>query len=171
MQLRLFASLLLAATLTACGSSSQITKPIEPAVVAGPVKFHVGEITDESGKAVPAHIIAALRGHLDSQLSKRNLLSDGAPGIRIVDVAIEITGYRMRSGVMRGMFGIMAGKDGMDSKITATAADQPATVLGESTVSSYNVMAVGGEDDIPRMHAEEIAKFLAGELEKRQQKK
>lgn len=68
------------------------------------------------------------------------------------------------------MFGIMAGKDGMNSTITATAASDPTRVLGESTVSSYNVMAVGGEDDIPRMHAAEIAKFLAGELDRRQQK-
>lgn len=170
MRMRHFAVMLLGIALAACGSSSKITKPIEQATEIGPVKFKVGEISDGSGKAVPSHILAALRGHLESQLTKRNLLAADASSERVVDVAIDITGYRMRSGVMRGMFGMMAGKDGMDSKITATAATDPTRVLGESTVSSYNIMAVGGEDDIPRMHAEEIAKFLAGELEKRQKK-
>lgn len=171
MRTRHLAVMLLGIALAACGSSSKVTKPIEQATEVGPVKFKVAGITDGSGKAVPSHILAALRGHLESQLTQRNLLAGDAAGDRVVDVAINITGYRMRSGMMRGMFGMMAGKDGMDSTITATAASDPTRVLGESTVSSYNVMAVGGEDDIPRMHAEEIAKFLAGELEKRQQKK
>jgi len=36
-------------------------------------------------------------------------------------------------------------------------------------VSTFNVMAVGGEEDIARMHAEEIAKTLLERLKARQE--
>jgi NADH/NAD ratio-sensing transcriptional regulator Rex len=105
-------------------------------------------------------VIAALRGHLESELRKRSRLSSAAEGA--ARVRIDVVNYRMRSGFARSMFGVMAGKDGVGSKVTVlgTSTDE---VLGESEVSTFNVMAVGGEDDIARMHGVEIAKFLVGE--------
>ena len=60
------------------------------------------------------------------------------------------------------MFGVFAGKDGINSTVKVYSPDGH-TVLGSSEVSSYNVMAVGSQDDIARMHGEEIVKFLSGE--------
>jgi hypothetical protein len=63
------------------------------------------------------------------------------------------------------MFGIFAGKDGVDSTVDVVDA-RTGKVVGSSTVSSYNVMAVGEQEDVARMHAEEIARFLSGEKAK-----
>jgi len=75
MRLQSLGLVIVLAALAACGSSSRVTKPVEAAAVIGAVKFRVAAINDTSGEAVPSHIVGALRGHLDSELSKRNLLA------------------------------------------------------------------------------------------------
>lgn len=61
------------------------------------------------------------------------------------------------------MFGVFAGKDGVDSEVIVK--NSTGEVIGKSTVSSYNLMAIGDMQDVARMHAEEIAKFLnAGKI-------
>lgn len=150
----------LCAWLVGCGSSQSVVKAMEPAAVEIPTKFRIDGVADQSGKAIPSHFLASVRGNLESELTKRNLLAAEAhAGSR---VRIEVTSYRMRSGITRGMFGMFAGKDGIGSKVTVIAPNDD-RVLGESTVSTFNVMAIGSEEDIARMHAGEIAKFLAGE--------
>ena len=67
----------------------------------------------------------------------------------------------MRSGFNRMLFGLMAGKDGITSTVTILDS-KTGEVIGETDVNTYNVLAIGGEQDIARMHAEEIAKFLSG---------
>lgn len=155
--LMLLATLLLAA----CGSSQLVSKPMEKAVAA-PSKFRVESIVDHSGRAIPSQFIASVKGYLESDLTKRNLL--GAEDDSTARIRIDIQSYRMRSGIGRMMFGMMAGKDGLASNVSVLAPTGD-TVLGESKVSTFNVMAVGGESDIARMHAAEIGKFLTGETE------
>ena len=82
-------------------------------------------------------------------------------------IDIKVIEFRMRSGVTRMMFGIFAGKDGIASEVSVRDSSQK--VLGSSTVSTFNVMAVGGEEDIARMHAEEIARTLLERLKARQE--
>lgn len=65
------------------------------------------------------------------------------------------------------MFGILAGKDGIASEVSVR--DNAQKVIGSSTVSTFNVMAVGTEEDIAHMHAEEIAKTLLEQLTARQE--
>lgn len=66
----------------------------------------------------------------------------------------------------RMMFGIFAGKDGINSTVKVYSPDG-GKVLGSSEVNSYNVMAVGSQDDIARMHGEEIVKFLSGDIQEK----
>ena len=142
-----------------CGSSASVVKPVEKTgtVVA---KFHIDPIEDHTGQSIPKHFVGAVQDYLESDLTKRNLLAaqaDSAPHVHV-----ELTSYRMRSGFNRAFFGVMAGKDGVASKVTVRDPDG-GRVLGESDVSSFNVSAIGSDDDIARMHAEEITKFLTGE--------
>lgn len=108
--------------------------------------------------AIPTHIVNAVKGHLDSELRKRGLSpvagTDGS--IRIDATA---TYYRMRSGFARMAVGIFAGKDGIacDVQLVNTVSGQP---TAQFKVSSYNLTAIGSEDDVARLLAEEIAKAL-----------
>jgi hypothetical protein len=157
-------AIMLAAVLTGCGSSQAIVKHMDRAS-ATPTKFHLDPIEDHSGKAVPTHFLAAVRGYLESDLTQRSLLA--ADGDTAAHVRIDVTNYRMRSGFNRAIFGVMAGKDGIESKVTVLDPGAKETV-GETNVSTFNVAAIGGEEDIARMHANEITRFLTGDSDKGQ---
>jgi hypothetical protein len=148
-----------AGLLAACGSSQSVVKQMDrpPTVVS---RFRLDPIDDHSGEAVPGQFLASIQGYLESDLKQQNLLAadvDQAPRVHI-----EVTSYRMRGGITRAMFGAMAGKDGVESKVTVLAPGGD-RVIGASDVSTFNVMAFGGPDDIARMHADKIAGFLAGD--------
>jgi hypothetical protein len=151
--------LLTSGLLAACGSSQSVVKQMDrPATVVS--RFHLDPIDDRSGESVPGQFLASIRGYLESDLKQQDLLAadvDRAPRVHI-----EVTSYRMRGGITRAMFGAMAGKDGIESKVTVLGpgSDQ---VLGALDVSTFNIMAVGSPDDIARMHADKIAGFLAGD--------
>jgi len=147
--------------LSACGSSSTAIQPmpntLAGAMGTGPAKYVAGTLS--AGKTeIPAHIVSAVTGHLDAELHKRNLApaSDVDHTIRIDATA---TYYRMRSGFSRMMVGILAGKDGIecDVQLVDKASGQ---TIGQFKVKSYNMTAVGGEDDVARMLAVEIVKTL-----------
>jgi hypothetical protein len=150
---------LISGLLAACGSSQSVVKQMDrPATVVA--RFHLDSIEDRSGESAPGQFLASIQGYLESDLKQQNLLAadvDRAPRAHI-----EVTNYRMRGGITRAMFGAMAGKDGVESKVTVLApgSDQ---VIGASDVSTFNIMAFGGPDDIARMHADKIAAFLAGD--------
>ena len=55
------------------------------------------------------------------------------------------------------------GKDGVDSTVSVLEMSTNKTIA-QSDVSTFNIMAVGDQEDIARMHAGEIAEFLAGEI-------
>ena len=124
---------------------------------SAPAKYVAGTLSPGTTD-IPTHIVRAVTGHLDAELRKRNL----APGSE-ADDAIRIdataTYYRMRSGFARMGFGMLAGKDGIrcDVQLVHQKSGKP---IGQFQVSSYNLTAIGGEDDVARMLAEEIAKAL-----------
>ncbi len=145
--------------LSGCGGSATAIQPIPSATAMGsgstPAKYSAGTIS--AGKTeMPTHIVNAVTGHLDAELRKRGLSAEEGDAIRIDATA---TYYRMRSGFSRMMVGILAGKDGIkcDVRLVDKKSGQ---AVGEFQVSSYNLTAVGGEDDVARMVATEIAKAL-----------
>ncbi len=145
--------------LSACGSSSKIIKPMDNSSFEN-VKYKVGEATTKVND-IPDHFLAAVKGHLKSELRKRNLLNENGENNTFI-VEIDVKYYRMRSGFTRAFFGVLAGKDGIDSTITIIR-NSDKSIVGESNVSTFNIMAIGNQDDIAHMHAKEIAKFIAGE--------
>ncbi len=164
---RIIAVFAISALVAACGSTSQIRQPIEP-VSAATAVFSV----DKPVNAVPKdsdqpaeHFLNAMTSYLKNELAKNGRLAK--EGDDALKVDIKVTEFRMRSGISRMMFGILAGKDGIASEVSVR--DSPQKVLGSSTVSTFNVMAVGGEEDIALMHAEESTKTLLERLKARQE--
>jgi hypothetical protein len=148
--------------LTGCGSTISVKKPLE--IMPGlQVTYSVGEIKDLT-EQVPEHFLTTIKSYVKSELKNRQMLADndssGAHKVNIV-----VTSYRMRSNISRVMFGAFAGKDGVESEVSVVDASTNA-VLGESKVSTFNVTAVGGPEDIARMHGTEIVNFLSGNSEK-----
>jgi hypothetical protein len=151
----------------ACGSTSQIRQPVEPvsaATAVFSVEKPVNAVPRDSDQPAE-HFLSAITSYLKSELAKNGRLAK--EGDDALKIDIKVIEFRMRSGVSRMMFGIFAGKDGIASEVSVRDSSQK--VLGSSTVSTFNVMAVGGEEDIARMHAEEIAKTLLERLKVRQE--
>jgi hypothetical protein len=146
----LFFSLLL----SACSSSTKISQAIESRNQAQ-MKYANIELKNKAPDA-PEHFSEAVKSYLKMELKNKGFYSENDGS----SITVDIVDYRMRSGFTRAMFGILAGKDGVDSEVTVT--DENGKVIGKSKVSSFNVMAIGDMQDIARMHAEEIAKFLIG---------
>lgn len=151
--------------LVGCASSTEIRQTLEnPLTGDGRVHRYMVDTLGNTTADAPPHFVNAIKSYLEQDLRKRSMLSSEkeAPDRK---VSIIVTSYRMRSGFTRQMFGIFAGKDGVDSTVDVVDA-RTGKVVGSSTVSSYNVMAVGEQEDVARMHAEEIARFLSGEKAK-----
>lgn len=164
---RAFAILAISVLVAACGSTSQIRQPVEP-VSAATAVFSVEKPVNavpKDGDQPAEHFLTAITSYLKSELAKSGRLAK--EGDDALKIDIKVTEFRMRSGVSRMMFGMFAGKDGIASEVTVRDSSQK--VLGSSTVSTFNVMAVGGEEDIARMHAQEIAKTLLERLKARQE--
>lgn len=128
--------------LSACASSTKISQAIDVGTIS-PVEYSHIEIKNDSADA-PDHFVQAVKSYLQQELKNASIFNDDAGN----KVTINVVGYRMRSGFSRAMFGAIAGKDGIDSTVVVT--DSGGTKIGESTVSSYNVMAIGGMEDIAR---------------------
>jgi len=152
---------ILALFLGGCASSTNITQPLEAPQVAEVKTFGNIEINSNDTKA-PEHFISAVEAYIKQGLQERSIYDDES-GKKI---SVSVNSYRMRKGMTRMMFGILAGKDGINSTVKVYSPDGN-KVLGSSEVNSYNVMAVGSQDDIARMHGEEIVKFLAGEAKEK----
>jgi len=152
---KVIASLIVSLFLAACASSTEVSQPIATAKSAAPF-FSAIEMKN-NGTEAPDHFLLAVKSHLKQALVQKAAYSEQG-GDRVV---VTVTDYRMRSGFTRAFFGVLAGKDGIDSEVTILSPNN-GTVVGKSKVSSYNVLAIGDMDDIARMHAEEIAKFLTG---------
>ena len=154
-----FSALALGAVLTGCGSVAVIKQPV--AATPSTSSFALGALTNatpKDGDQPPDHFLDAVQGHVRSELTlEKKLAAAGDASAALVDV--KVVSYRMRSTFSRVMFGFLAGKDGVDSEVTIRDA-RTGQVLGSSTVSSYNVMTIVGQDGVARMHGQEIAKFV-----------
>lgn len=150
------------AYLAGCASSTVIDKPINKTGLpaAGNARYFVTDVHSQVPD-VPEQFPVAIKAYLKSELTKRgSLAKEQSSNSR--DVEITITDYRMRDSVNRVLWGVLAGKDGVES--TVQVRDHGTnSIIGESRISSYNVTTIGGPDDVAKMHAEEIAKFLLGE--------
>lgn len=164
--LRALSIFAISAVVAACGSTSQVRQPVESvraATAVFSVEKPVSAVPKDSDQPAE-HFLSAVTSYLKSELAKNGRLAkEGEDALKI---DIKVVEFRMRSGVARMMFGMLAGKDGIASEVSVRDSSQK--VLGSSTVSTFNVMAVGGEEDIARMHAEEIAKTLLERLKARQ---
>ncbi|PAJ71623.1 hypothetical protein CJF42_25730 [Pseudoalteromonas sp. NBT06-2] len=138
--------------ISACSSSTKVSQAISTNGV-GPKSYSSIEISNNNTEA-PEHFAQAVKSYLKQELKSNALFNEKGEN----KINVSINDYRMRSGFSRAMFGVFAGKDGVDSEVVVT--DENGVVIGKSTVSSFNVMAIGDMQDIARMHAEEIAKFL-----------
>lgn len=152
---------ILALFLGGCASSTNITQPLVAPQVTEVKTFGEIEIDKKDTKA-PEHFIQAVESYIKQGLQERSLY-DEESGKKI---SVSVNSYRMRKGMTRMMFGVFAGKDGINSTVKVYSPDG-GKVLGSSEVNSYNVMAVGSQDDIARMHGEEIVKFLSGETQEK----
>lgn len=151
----------LALFISGCASTRVDRKPLIPVSDSASTKYRIEEIVNKSKEQrVPDHFIKAIVSHLKLTLKESDML-EGGDSPESLKVSITITSYRMRSEYKRGMWGPMAGKDKVVSTITVTD-EVTDEVLGESTASTYNMLAVSNEMDIARKHSEEIAEFLTG---------
>lgn len=151
--------------LVGCASTTEIRQPLEtPLTSDGRAHQYLIDSIGNTTADAPPHFVNAVKSYLEQNLRKRSILSVDKEG-QDRKVRITITSYRMRSGFTRQMFGFFAGKDGVESTVDVVDA-RTGKVIGSSIVSSYNVTAVGDQEDIARMHANEINKFLAGEKTK-----
>lgn len=149
-----------ASLLSGCGSSATAIQMTPSATATGastPTGYVAGTI-DPGQTAIPTHIVNAVAGHLDAELRKRNL-APKSDRDRTVRIDATTTYCRMRSGFARMAVGVFAGKDGIqcDVNLVDVATGE---ITGTFKVSSFNITAVGSEDDLARMLASEIAKAL-----------
>lgn len=160
--LRLALTVSAAALIAACGSTAQVKQHVEPTTAAN-AKFTVTapvNAAPKDGDQPTDAFLASVAGHLRNELSKNGRLAK--EGDQTLNIRITVTEYRMRSGFSRAMFGVFAGKDGIASSVEVT--DASGKVLGSSSISTFNAMAIGGEEDIARMHGTEIANTLFARL-------
>jgi len=148
--------------LVGCGSNAKVVKSLDSNSKSQMIsqKLEVNEIKTDV-KDVPEHFLAAVKGHLKNELNKRGLLESEGKEANKID--LQVTYYRMRSGITRMMFGMFAGKDGIEADVTIRDAGT-GEVLSQLTASSYNLMAVGGSEDIARMFAEKTAEEIEKSL-------
>lgn len=146
-----------------CGGSATAIQPMAapgatPMGSASTNQKYVAGTLSAGKTEIPTHIINAVTGHLDAELRKRGLAPAAATD-RKVRIDSTATYYRMRSGFSRMMVGMLAGKDGIECDVQLVDVASGG-VIGTFKVSSYNLTAMGGEDDVARMLAAEIAKAL-----------
>lgn len=124
---------------------------------SAPAKYSAGTLSPGQTE-IPTHLVSAVIGHLEAELRKRGLAATAEDG-NTIRIDATATYYRMRSGFSRMMVGMLAGKDGIkcDVQLIDIKSGQ---AVGQFQVSSFNLTAVGGEDDVARMLAVEIAKNL-----------
>ena len=96
------------------------------------------------------------RDRLDAQLAAKGLLAKSSDGsARTLDVTM--TNYRMRHGAARGLAGIFAGTDNIQSTVKVR---DGAKVLSEFTVESKNATAWGTSRGMIEDHADQIVTTL-----------
>jgi hypothetical protein len=161
-QIKIFFCAGLLIFLTGCGSDSKFIHPLDNSDVS-PLKskkFTVGKIFSSVDK-VPQKFMFAITESLEATLKNRGILQED-PAIPSNIINIEVSYYRMRNWFNRVMFGVMAGKDGVNS-IVKIVDKSTQKQVGELFVSTYNLSIFLGKNKISEMHAEEIVDALEGQ--------
>ncbi|MGY0219958.1 hypothetical protein ACWJJH_21635 [Endozoicomonadaceae bacterium StTr2] len=146
--------LILAAILfiTACSSTTKVTQPITaPANLNG---FYSEIDIEYRNIFAPDYFASILEHNLQQKLEQNALFRKGEGN----HIKVNVFGYNMRSSMSRGLFGVLAGTDRIDSEIIVL--DSEGNEIGRSVVTTTNKLVVGHMNDLARMHAEEIARFL-----------
>jgi hypothetical protein len=145
--------------LSACGGNVKVAMPMNQSAEQKMTDQKAAvRMVKASAADVPSHFLLAVKGHVENELNRRGMLANGsADSAHQIDV--NVTYYRMRTGFTRMMFGVLAGKDGIEGDVTVHDA-ATGEVISRLTASSFNIMAVGSEDDVARMFAEQVAMAL-----------
>jgi hypothetical protein len=109
---------------------------------------------------VPDEVLEMMRTQLDRRLSARNLLGLQADS-GLNKAEILITGYRMRHGATRAMVGILAGCDGIESKVTVKESGTGETI-GIASFESSECSAVIPAQKTINGHIEKMVDYLSG---------
>lgn len=142
------------------GNTSGVKQPLTLVTFDGYTKYRITEVKDSTNQ-VPERFLIAIKLFTNSKLDKVGLLAqDDSQSTR--DVEIVVTSYRMRGSVVRVLWGALSGQeDRVESTVTVREA-KTLEAIGELTVISHSRLAIGNEDTLAEMHAEEIANFLGG---------
>ena len=130
--------------LSACASSTKIAQQITN---NGSMPIYYTNIDiKNNGTTAPDHFMVAVKSYLKQQLVSQEIFSEQKGN----QIEITVTDYRMRSGFSRAMFGVFAGKDGVDSVVVITN-----TKTGEVTLSaSCFCLSLIGHGNRPVYHPE-----------------
>ena len=102
-----------------------------------------------------------LKEKVEYDLFKKGLYKKSSDE-NLSDVNLTITYFRNLSAFNRGMWGIMAGKEGLNVKVDVID-KQTGNVIGQTTVSSYNVSGANSTDkSMINGVSREIVNFLSG---------
>ncbi len=145
--------------LISCASSTKVSIPNKNNnLINGNSKYQVSSLTSKTPE-IPEHFSQAIKSYLNLEMQKSGRLAINSKDKEIRNITIDIQNYRMRSGFSRSFLGVFAGKDGVDSIVTITNPIDK-KIIAQAKINSFNISALGGPDDIAKMHAEEIAKFI-----------
>lgn len=158
MNRRLLAAVTITLFLSGCGGSAVVPVRMDRAnqQKLAADKMTVADVTS-SVKGVPAHFLTNVKGHLEAALIERGLLAVKDPD-HANKVEINITYYRMRGRFARSMFGIFAGRDGIDGEVIIV--DPSGDRITTLDASSFNLSAGGGPDYIAREFAQQVVSTL-----------
>ena len=145
--------------LSACGGNVKVAMPLNPSTEQKMADQKAAVRTVKASVAdVPSHFLLAVKGHVENELGRRGMLANGSEE-NAHQIDVNVTYYRMRTGFTRMMFGALAGKDGIEGDVTVHDA-ATGEIISKLTASSFNILAVGSDDDVARMFAEQVAMAL-----------
>ena len=149
-------SIVLLLIVTGCGTSYSVKQPLP--LTAIPLKtgvYVIGSCETQDNRAT-RQTCDTLKAEVRYGLIKNGLFDkNGNEAPRKVN--LTITYFKNASSWTRAMFGIMAGKDGLD--VTVDVIDrQSGNVIGRATASHYNVTA---GDFTEKTMAKEVSKKIA----------
>ena len=158
--MRTIVIIILLLTLSACSSSTKISQPIPRELITNSENggYSAVEI-DADSMETPRSFLNAVSRYLQEELVKRSLLNKDNS---LYKITVQVTKFNVNTGASREILGALAGPDEVESTVRVIN-NKTEQVVGESIVTSHELMALGGQDDIAWMHAEEIADFLTVE--------
>ncbi|MBI2461422.1 MAG: DUF4410 domain-containing protein [Candidatus Rokubacteria bacterium] len=151
----------LALAAAGCGSTVREAAVVDMAAVqGGGAQIHLASVTAANEK-VPSHVVEMVKSFVEQELRGQGLTQERA---RQLALRVAVKEYRDRGGVVRFMFGVLAGSDHLESVVELTDPRTDRTVA-RSVIRSYNATAVSSMEGVARRHGEEIVKYIKGVVE------